>query len=79
MKQSLILVDAFRSLNECRRTGKGRFVGCAQLLSAWFHGQFWKVDKVSYRVFSENYSPLKEIRALWMLPDETLYRCGDFD
>ncbi|MBA0648636.1 hypothetical protein Goklo_016329, partial [Gossypium klotzschianum] len=61
MKQSLILVDAFRSLNECRRTGKGRFVGCAQLLSAWFHGQFWKVDKVSYRVFSENYSPLKEI------------------
>ncbi|MFQ6659485.1 hypothetical protein Gotur_028370, partial [Gossypium turneri] len=24
---------------------------------------FWKVDKVSYRVFSENYSPLKEIVA----------------
>ncbi|MBA0613444.1 hypothetical protein Godav_013878 [Gossypium davidsonii] len=47
MKQSLILVDAFRSL-----------------LSAWFHGQFWKVDKVSYRVFSENYSPLKEIVAI---------------
>ncbi|MBA0814811.1 hypothetical protein Gohar_020614 [Gossypium harknessii] len=22
--------------------------------------QFWKVEKVSYRVFSENYSPLKE-------------------
>ncbi|MBA0642172.1 hypothetical protein Goklo_026610, partial [Gossypium klotzschianum] len=21
---------------------------------------FWKIDKVSYRVFSENYSPLKE-------------------
>ncbi|MFQ6622642.1 hypothetical protein Gotur_001907 [Gossypium turneri] len=68
---------------------------------------FWKVDKVSYRVFSENYSPLKEIvatprrddiseekwatilqnlqeedvewRAPWWLPDEILYRCGDFD
>ncbi|XP_052481140.1 uncharacterized protein LOC105761948 [Gossypium raimondii] len=68
---------------------------------------FWKVDKVSYRVFSENYSPLKEIvalprkdniseekwmatlqnlqegniewRAPWMLSDEILYRCGDFD
>ncbi|MBA0671176.1 hypothetical protein Goklo_025033, partial [Gossypium klotzschianum] len=24
---------------------------------------FWKVDKVSYRVFSENYLPLKEIVA----------------
>ncbi|MFQ6652126.1 hypothetical protein Gotur_024134, partial [Gossypium turneri] len=65
------------------------------------------VDKVSYRVFSENYSPLKEIvatprrddiseekwmailqnlqeedvewRAHWLLPDEILYRCGNFD
>ncbi|MFQ6651427.1 hypothetical protein Gotur_023765 [Gossypium turneri] len=26
-----------------------------------FHGHFWKVEKVSYRVFSENYSPLKEL------------------
>ncbi|MBA0788014.1 hypothetical protein Gotri_026263, partial [Gossypium trilobum] len=83
------------------------FVGCAQLLLAWFHSHFWRVDKVSYWVFSENYSPLKEIvatprrddiseekwmailqnlreeyfkwRALWLLPDEILYRCGDFD
>ncbi|MBA0782634.1 hypothetical protein Gotri_000493 [Gossypium trilobum] len=66
-----------------------------------------KVDKVSYRVFSENYSPLKEIvatpmrddiseekwmvilqnlreedvewRSLWLLPDDILYRCDDFD
>ncbi|MFQ6655891.1 hypothetical protein Gotur_026243, partial [Gossypium turneri] len=29
-----------------------------------FHGHFWKVDKVSYWVFSENYSPLKEIVAI---------------
>ncbi|MFQ6658453.1 hypothetical protein Gotur_027724 [Gossypium turneri] len=28
-----------------------------------FYSYFWKVDKVSYRVFSENYSPLKEIVA----------------
>ncbi|MBA0620356.1 hypothetical protein Godav_006083, partial [Gossypium davidsonii] len=33
------------------------------LLLAWFHSHFWKVDKVSYQVFSENYSPLKEIVA----------------
>ncbi|MBA0738040.1 hypothetical protein Gogos_011454 [Gossypium gossypioides] len=33
---------------------------CAQLLLAWFYNHFWKVEKVSYRVFSKNYSPLKE-------------------
>ncbi|MBA0731390.1 hypothetical protein Golax_004562 [Gossypium laxum] len=66
-----------------------------------------RVDRVLYRVFSENYSPLKEIvatprrddisnekwmailqnlqeediewRAPWLLPDEILYRCGNFD
>ncbi|MBA0673200.1 hypothetical protein Goklo_024816, partial [Gossypium klotzschianum] len=45
----------------CRRAGEGRFIGCVQLFLAWFHSHFWKVDKVSYRVFSENYFPLKEI------------------
>ncbi|KAG8489919.1 hypothetical protein CXB51_016001 [Gossypium anomalum] len=102
-----ILAETFRSLNACRRAGEGRFIGCAQLLLSWFHSYFWKVEKVSYRVFSENYSPLKELaatprrdditeenwmtilqnlqeeniewRAPWMVPDEILYRCGDFD
>ncbi|MBA0673415.1 hypothetical protein Goklo_029747 [Gossypium klotzschianum] len=27
-----ILVETFRSLNACRKAGKGRFIGCAQLL-----------------------------------------------
>ncbi|MBA0818068.1 hypothetical protein Gohar_019729, partial [Gossypium harknessii] len=58
-----ILAETFRSLNACRRAGEGRFIGCAQLLVAWFHSHFWKVDKISYRVFSEHYSPLKEIVA----------------
>ncbi|MBA0673459.1 hypothetical protein Goklo_000103 [Gossypium klotzschianum] len=68
---------------------------------------FWKVDKVSYKVLSENCSPLKELattlrrdditgerwmailqifrdedvewKAPWMVPDEILYRCRDFD
>ncbi|KAL1104721.1 hypothetical protein V6Z11_D04G085400 [Gossypium hirsutum] len=102
-----ILAETFRSLSACRRTGEGRFIGCAQLLLVWFYSHFWKVDKVSYRVFSENYSPLKEIvatprrddiseekwmailqnlqeedvewRAPWLLPDEILYMCGNFD
>ncbi|MFQ6663937.1 hypothetical protein Gotur_031237 [Gossypium turneri] len=71
-----------------------------------FHSHFWKVEKVSYQIFSENYSPLKELvatprqdditeekwmaifqnlqeddvewKARWMVPDEILYRCGDF-
>ncbi|MFQ6664721.1 hypothetical protein Gotur_031736 [Gossypium turneri] len=58
-----ILAEMFRSLNACRRAGEGRFIGCAQLLIAWFHSHFWKVDKVSYRVFSRHYSLLKEIAA----------------
>ncbi|MBA0754243.1 hypothetical protein Gogos_022391 [Gossypium gossypioides] len=102
-----ILAETFRSLNGCRKIGKGRFIGCAQLLLAWFYSHFWKVENVFYRGFSENYSPLKEIvaiprqddipeekwieilqnlreediewRAPWMLPDEILYRCGNFD
>ncbi|KAL1142074.1 hypothetical protein V6Z11_A11G073600 [Gossypium hirsutum] len=58
-----ILAKIFRTLNACQRTGDGRFIGCAQLLLAWFHSHFWKVDNVSYRVFSKNYSPLKKIVA----------------
>ncbi|XP_040972118.1 uncharacterized protein [Gossypium hirsutum] len=58
-----ILAETFRSLNACRRAGEGRFIGCAQLLLSWFHSHFWKVEKVSYRIFSENYSPLKELVA----------------
>ncbi|MBA0756459.1 hypothetical protein Gogos_021498 [Gossypium gossypioides] len=58
-----ILAETFRSLNACRRAGEGRFIGCAQLLLVWFYSHFWKVKKVSYRVFSENYSPLKELVA----------------
>ncbi|MBA0756080.1 hypothetical protein Gogos_021793 [Gossypium gossypioides] len=58
-----ILAETFRSLNACQRAGEGRFIGCAQLLLVWFYSHFWKVEKVSYRVFLENYSPLKELMA----------------
>ncbi|MBA0786044.1 hypothetical protein Gotri_027347 [Gossypium trilobum] len=58
-----ILAETFRSLNMCRRAGEGRFIRCAQLLLVWFHSHFWKMEKVSYRVFSESYSPLKELAA----------------
>ena len=58
-----ILAETFRSLIACRRAGEGRFIRCAQLLLSWFHSHFWKVKKVSYRIFSENYSLLKELVA----------------
>ncbi|MFQ6655555.1 hypothetical protein Gotur_026066 [Gossypium turneri] len=35
-----ILAETFRSLNVYRRVGEGRFVGCEQLLLAWFHCHF---------------------------------------
>ncbi|XP_052489425.1 uncharacterized protein LOC128042428 [Gossypium raimondii] len=68
----VILAETFRSLNVCRRAGEGRFIGCTQLLLAWFHSHFWKEDK---NLQEEDI----EWRAPWLLPDEVLYRCGDFD
>ncbi|MBA0772134.1 hypothetical protein Gotri_007565, partial [Gossypium trilobum] len=37
---SIILAETFKSLNACRRVGERRFIGCAQLLLAWFHRHF---------------------------------------
>ncbi|MBA0752967.1 hypothetical protein Gogos_021593, partial [Gossypium gossypioides] len=61
-----ILAETFKYLSACRRAGEGRFIGCTQLLLAWFHNHFWKVEKVSYRVFFENCSSLKEFMATSM-------------
>ncbi|MFQ6651668.1 hypothetical protein Gotur_023900 [Gossypium turneri] len=68
----IILAETFRSLNACRRVEEGRFIGCAQLLLAWFHSHFWKVDKSLQEEDIEWRAPL-------LLPDEILYRCWDFD
>ncbi|MFQ6656671.1 hypothetical protein Gotur_026676 [Gossypium turneri] len=35
-----ILAETFRSLNDCKKAGEGRFIGCAQLILTWFHSQF---------------------------------------
>ncbi|MBA0575558.1 hypothetical protein Golob_024375 [Gossypium lobatum] len=67
----VILAETFRSLNVCRRAGEGRFIRCSQLLLVWLHSHFWKVEKVSYQVFSENYSLLKELAATPRLDDIT--------
>ncbi|MBA0820687.1 hypothetical protein Gohar_028313 [Gossypium harknessii] len=45
----VILAETFRSLSACQRAGKGRFIGCAQLLLAWFYNHFWKIwEAVGY-------------------------------
>ncbi|KAL1181880.1 hypothetical protein V6Z11_A02G080200 [Gossypium hirsutum] len=58
-----ILAETFRSLNACRKASAGRFVGCAQLLLAWFYSHFRLIDRVVCQVFFEDYSPLKDIAA----------------
>ncbi|KAG8472123.1 hypothetical protein CXB51_036592 [Gossypium anomalum] len=58
-----ILAKTFRSLGGCRKTGAGRFIGCAQLLLAWFYSHFRLIDRVVCRVFFKDYSPLKDIVA----------------
>ncbi|KAG8473194.1 hypothetical protein CXB51_035213 [Gossypium anomalum] len=58
-----ILAETFRSLGTCRKAGAGRFVGCAQLLLAWFYSHFRLINRVICRVFFEDYSPLKDIVA----------------
>ncbi|KAG8496366.1 hypothetical protein CXB51_007590 [Gossypium anomalum] len=58
-----ILAETFRSLGTCRKAGAGRFIGCAQLLLAWFYSHFRLIDRVICRVFFEDYSPLKDIVA----------------
>ncbi|KAE8668441.1 hypothetical protein F3Y22_tig00112319pilonHSYRG00027 [Hibiscus syriacus] len=57
---SAILTETFRSLNACRKLGGGRFSGCAQLFYVWIRSHFWRIEKVSYRCFNTDYSPLKE-------------------
>ncbi|KAL1179602.1 hypothetical protein V6Z11_A03G170600 [Gossypium hirsutum] len=87
------LAETFRSLGACRRAGAGRFIGCAQLLLAWFYSHFRLIDSTVCRVFFENYSPVKDIRALlrnlqskdvkwrapWIVPGDILYQCGSFN
>ncbi|KAE8701519.1 putative Suppressor of protein silencing 3 [Hibiscus syriacus] len=57
---SAILAETFRSLNACRKLGGGRFSGCTQLLYVWVRSHFWSTEKISYRRFNTDYSPLKE-------------------
>ncbi|KAG8498247.1 hypothetical protein CXB51_006838 [Gossypium anomalum] len=54
-----ILAETFRSLSTCRRVGKGRFIGCAQLLNVWILSHFWKVERTLFHMFSKTFAPLE--------------------
>ncbi|MBA0786534.1 hypothetical protein Gotri_025266 [Gossypium trilobum] len=59
-----ILAETCRSLSACRRAGEGRFIGCAQILLAWFHSHFWKrahrmiPNEILYRCEDFDWVPL---------------------
>ncbi|KAG8502327.1 hypothetical protein CXB51_000333 [Gossypium anomalum] len=44
-----VLAETFRSLGVCRKAGAGRFIGCAQLLMAWFYSHFQLIDGIIYQ------------------------------
>ncbi|XP_016751802.1 uncharacterized protein [Gossypium hirsutum] len=78
-----ILVETFRSLNACQRAGEGRFIGFAQLLLAWELVAPSRRDDISEEkwiaILQNLWAEDIKWRAPWLIPDEILYRCGDFD
>ncbi|KAG8485308.1 hypothetical protein CXB51_021161 [Gossypium anomalum] len=54
-----ILAETFRSLNSCRKMGKGRLIGCAHLLNVRILSHFWKVERTPFHMFSKAFSPLE--------------------
>ncbi|XP_040952777.1 uncharacterized protein [Gossypium hirsutum] len=68
-----ILAETFRSLSACRRTGEGRFELAATSRRDDITEERWMTILQNLR--DEDV----EWRASWMVPDEIMYRCGDFD
>ncbi|XP_052882274.1 uncharacterized protein LOC108475016 [Gossypium arboreum] len=76
-----ILAETFRSLSSCRKAGEGRFIGCAQLLME--EAAIQRREDISEEKWMDILQNLKEgdieWRAYWMVLDEIMYRCGNFD
>ncbi|XVF28588.1 hypothetical protein REPUB_Repub15cG0042800 [Reevesia pubescens] len=53
-----ILAETIRTLNFCRRKGKGRLITCTQLLYIWIQSHFWGKSKIS--IFPYTCIPIKE-------------------
>ncbi|KAG8500645.1 hypothetical protein CXB51_002629 [Gossypium anomalum] len=76
-----MLAETIRSLNACRRTGEGRFIGCAQLLLEVVDVP--RRDDILEERWIDILQNLREAdvmwKAPWLVPSEVLYRCGNFD
>ncbi|XVF19531.1 hypothetical protein REPUB_Repub11eG0118900 [Reevesia pubescens] len=57
---SSILAETIRTLNFCRRKGKGRLIGCTQLIYVWLQSHFWGEAKVPRCPYSSLCELLKE-------------------
>ncbi|XVE98949.1 hypothetical protein REPUB_Repub03eG0153200 [Reevesia pubescens] len=57
-----ILAETIQTLNFCRREGKGRFVGCIQLLYIWMQSHLGGKIKSSICPYSDFCVPIKEFR-----------------
>ena len=55
-----IVVETIRSLNYCRRKGKGSFIGCTQLLYIWIWSHFWGKCEASLRFCMSTMVPVRE-------------------
>ncbi|KAL1170873.1 hypothetical protein V6Z11_A05G242300 [Gossypium hirsutum] len=86
-----ILAETFRSLSSCRKTGKGRFIEYKVFYRVFSEGYFplkeeaaiQRREDISEEKWMDILQNLKEgdieWRAYWMVPDEIMYRCGNFD
>ncbi|XP_016706929.2 uncharacterized protein [Gossypium hirsutum] len=76
-----ILAETFRSLSTCRRSGEGRFIGCAQLLLE--AAATLRRDDIIEERWMEILQNLRKEdvmwKAPWMAPNEVFYRCESFD
>ncbi|MBA0874697.1 hypothetical protein Goshw_020843 [Gossypium schwendimanii] len=72
-----ILVETFRSLNACQRAGEGSYSPLEELVATPRRDD---VSEEKWMAILQNLLDEDiEWRAPWMIPDEILYRCGDFD
>ncbi|KAL1142523.1 hypothetical protein V6Z11_A11G101600 [Gossypium hirsutum] len=80
-----IFAETFRSLSSCRKTGKGRFIGFFS--EGYFplkeEAAIQRREDISEEKWMDILQNLKEgdieWRAYWMVSDEIMYRCGNFN
>ncbi|XVF12250.1 hypothetical protein REPUB_Repub08aG0099500 [Reevesia pubescens] len=63
---SSILAETIRTLNFCQKKGKGRLIGCTQLLYVWLQSHFWGGAKLPRCPYSSLCEPVKKfLKVYW--------------